>query len=127
MINNFLIINFTGEKNILGLRINNKFFVEKFQDNLNANETLVNKIEDFLSKNNVKIDKGFSLIVNQGPGSFSAIRVSLAVAKGIKISTGAELYGYKGIQLTDFNLENIENLINKKLLENKLIKPVYLS
>jgi tRNA A37 threonylcarbamoyladenosine modification protein TsaB len=127
MIGNFLIINFTGNNNILGLRVDKKFIVEKIQNNSNINEILVNKIMDFLKKNETKIDKSFSIIVNQGPGSFSSIRVSLAVAKGIKISTGASLFGYKDIQLRDFNLENIEELINKNLLENKLIKPVYLS
>ena len=127
MIGNFLIINFTGNNNILGLRIDKKFIVEKIQNNSNTNEILVNKIMDFLKKNEIKIDKSFSIIVNQGPGSFSSIRVSLAVAKGIKISTGAKLFGFKDIQLRDFNLENIEELINKNLLENKLIKPVYLS
>ena len=49
------------------------------------------------------------------------------MAKGIKISTGANLFGFKDMQLRDFNLENIEELINKNLLENKLINPVYLS
>ena len=127
MIGNFLIINFTGNNNILGLRVDKKFIVEKIQNNSNINEILVNKIMDFLKKNETKIDKSFSIIVNQGPGSFSSIRVSLAVAKGIKISTGASLFGYKDIQLRDFNLENIEELIDKNLLENKLIKPVYLS
>jgi tRNA A37 threonylcarbamoyladenosine modification protein TsaB len=127
MIGNFLIINFTGNNNILGLRIDKKFIVKKIQNNSNTNEILVNKITDFLKKNKIKIDKSFSIIVNQGPGSFSSIRVSLAVAKGIKISTGANLFGFKDIQLRDFNLENIEELINKNLLENKLINPVYLS
>ena len=111
----------------LWLRIDKKFIVEKIQNNSNTNEILVNKIMDFLKKNEIKIDKSFSIIVNQGPGSFSSIRVSLAVAKGIKISTGANLFGFKDIQLRDFNLENIEELINKNLLENKLINPVYLS
>ena len=49
------------------------------------------------------------------------------MAKGIKISTGAKIYGYKENQLLNFNLENIEKLIIKKKLENKLIKPMYLS
>ena len=62
-----------------------------------------------------------------GPGSFSGIRISLAIAKGIKIANGAKLYGYKDYHLVEFNLKNIELLIKKDLLENNLIKPVYLS
>ena len=73
------------------------------------------------------IDDNFSIIVNNGPGSFSSIRVSLSVAKGMQISKNVKLYGYKDTQMERFNLKNIENLIKKNLLENKLIKPVYLS
>ena len=55
------------------------------------------------------------------------IRTSLAVAKGIQISKESRLYGYKNSNLTKFNLKNIEFLIKNNLLENELIKPVYLS
>jgi len=51
MIGNFLIINFTGNNNILGLRVDKKFIVEKIQNNSNINEILVNKIMDFLKRN----------------------------------------------------------------------------
>ena len=50
-----------------------------------------------------------------------------AAAKGIKIATGAKIYGYKDNDLADFNLKNIKLLIEKNLLQNKLIKPIYLS
>ena len=69
----------------------------------------------------------FSLLVNSGPGSFSSIRVSLAVAKGIKITKKINLYGYKNSDLGEFNLANIEILIKKKLIQKNLIKPTYLS
>ena len=49
------------------------------------------------------------------------------MAKGIKISNKVNLFGFKNTDLTQFNLENIEVLINKRLIEKKLIKPVYLS
>ena len=127
MIEDFLIINFTGKNNSIGLRVDNNFFIQEFQTNIQNNEKLVSNILDFLKKNNVRINKDFSVIVNVGPGRFSTVRTSLAVAKGIKISKGAKLYGYKDSVLTEFNLKNIEFLIKNNLLENKLIKPVYLS
>ena len=49
------------------------------------------------------------------------------MAKGIKISNNVEIFGFKDEDLPQFNLENIEVLINKKLIEKKLIKPLYLS
>jgi|TARA_B100000945_G_scaffold176475_1_gene141571 tRNA A37 threonylcarbamoyladenosine modification protein TsaB len=127
MIKDFLIINCTGKNDSIGLRINNNFFVKKFQINNKANDRLVGNIAEFLKKNKANVDKNFSIIVNQGPGSFSSIRVSLAVAKGIKLSKGAKLFGYKGDLLNELNLKNIELLIEKNLLENKLIKPLYIS
>ena len=127
MIKDFLIINCTGKNDSIGLRINNNFFVKKFQINNKANDSLVGNIAEFLKKNKANVDKNFSIIVNQGPGSFSSIRVSLAVAKGIKLSKGAKLFGYKGDLLNELNLKNIELLIKKNLLENKLIKPLYIS
>tara|TARA_B100001996_G_scaffold239933_1_gene185464 strand:- start:93 stop:476 length:384 start_codon:yes stop_codon:yes gene_type:complete len=127
MIKNFLIINCTGKNDSIGLRIDNNFFIQQFQTNIKNNETLVDNILRFLKKNNAKIDKDFSIIVNIGPGSFSTIRSSLAVAKGIKISKKTRIYGYKDSSLAEFNLKNIEFLIKNNLIENKLIKPVYLS
>ena len=127
MIKNFLVINCTGKNNIIALRINNNFFFKKLQTNLRSNETLVNNISNFIKQKKAIIDKNFSVIVNLGPGSFSGIRISLSVAKGIKITTGAKLYGFRDQDLASFNAKNIELLIKKKLLQNNLIKPVYLS
>tara|TARA_B100000686_G_scaffold248767_1_gene258620 strand:- start:163 stop:546 length:384 start_codon:yes stop_codon:yes gene_type:complete len=127
MIKDFIIISFIGKNNSIGLRVNNNFFIKKFQTNIKNNESLVNNIFEFIKEKNVNIDKNFSVIVNIGPGSFSGIRISLAIGKGIKISKGAKLYGYKDSSLEEFNLKNIELLIKKNLIENSLIKPVYLS
>ena len=127
MIKDFLIINFTGKNDSIGLRVNSKFFTKKFQTNIRNNELLVNNISELIKEKNANIDKNFSVIVNIGPGSFSGIRISLAIAKGIKIANGAKLYGYRDSHLAEFSLKNIELLIKKDLLENNLIKPVYLS
>ena len=127
MIRDFLIINFTGKNDSIGLRVNNNFFVKKLQTNIRNNGLLVNNIFDLIKEKKAKIDKNFSIIVNIGPGSFSGIRISLAIAKGIKIVKGTKIYGYKNSHLAEFNLKNIELLIQKNLIENNLIKPVYLS
>ena len=125
MINNFLIISCTGKNNSIGLKTNNKFFKEKLQNNINSNNLLVNNILSLLKKHKVKLDKKYSVIVNMGPGSFSSLRISLSVAKGIKIVHGSKLFGFKSDQLSELNLENIENLIKNKHLENKMINPIY--
>jgi tRNA A37 threonylcarbamoyladenosine modification protein TsaB len=127
MINNFLIMNCTGKNDSIGLRIDNNFFIQKLQTNIRSNDIFVSSLLAITTKNNLKIDKALTIIVNIGPGSFSAIRTSLTVAKGLQLSRGAKLYGYNNSDLGEFNLKNIELLIKKNLIENKLIKPVYLS
>ena len=127
MIKNFLVINCTGKNNSIALRINNNFFFKKLQTNMRSNELLVNNIYSFIKQKKANVDKNFSVIVNLGPGSFSSIRIAIAVAKGIKISSGAKLYGYRDEDLANFNARNIGLLVKKKLIQNNLIKPVYLS
>ena len=127
MIDNFLIINCIGKDDKLGLRINKDFFIHKLNIAKNNNDKLVFEIINFLKSHNAKIDNNFSVIVNQGPGSFSGIRISLAVAKGLEISKKVQLYGYNNEDLREFNQENINKLLKSKLSEKKLIKPIYLS
>ena len=125
MINNFLIISCTGKNNSLGLKYNSKFFKEKLQNNINSNNLLVSNIISFTNKYKVKLSNKYSIIVNMGPGSYSSIRISLSVAKGIQIVHGSKLYGYKNYQLSELKLENIENLIKNKHFVNKFISPIY--
>ena len=127
MIDNFLIINCIGKDDKLGLRINKDFFIHKLKNTKNNNDKLVFEIINFLKNHNAKIDDNFSVIVNQGPGSFSGVRIALAVAKGLEISNKVKLFGFRNTDLKQFDLENIERLFNKKLIEKKLIKPIYLS
>ena len=126
MIKDFLIINLIGKENKIGLKINNNFYIHVL-DQKTDNEQLVSSILNMIKKHKVNINNEFSLLVNSGPGSFSSIRVSLAVAKGIKITKKINLYGYKNSDLGEFNLANIEILIKKKLIQKNLIKPIYLS
>ena len=75
MIKNFLIINFTGKNDLIGLKVDNNFFVKKIQMNIRKNDLLVNSIFNLIGEKKVKIDKNFSILVNVGPGSFSGIRI----------------------------------------------------
>ena len=125
MINDFLIISCTGKKNLIGLKIDNKFFKEKLQNNINSNNLLVSNIICLMNKYKVRFSNKYSIIVNMGPGSYSSIRISISVAKGIKIVHGCKLYGFKNDQMSELKLENIEILIKNKQLKNKMINPIY--
>ena len=126
MIKNFLILNCIGQDDKIGLKVNNKFYMHHFDQKLNNDELVLN-ILNLLKKYKVNINNEFSILVNNGPGSFSSIRVSLAIAKGMKISKNINLYAFKNTELKQFDLINIELLINQGRIQNKLIKPIYLS
>lgn len=127
MIKDFLIINCTGKNDKIGLRVNNNFFICNLQTKTEKNEALVLSILNLIDEHKAIVNKNFSVLVNNGPGSFSTIRIALAVAKGIEISSKVQLFGFKNSDLTLFNLTNIEVLISKNLIEKNLIKPLYLS
>ena len=127
MINDFLILSCIGKNDKIGLRVNNKFYIHDLQKKINNNDQIVISILNLIKKYKVNIHSKFSILVNNGPGSFSSIRTSLAVAKGIKISKKINVFGFKNSDLGQFSLANIELLIKKKLLQKNLIKPLYLS
>ena len=127
MIKDFIILNCIGKDDKIGLRVNEKFYIHELDYKVNNNDQLVSNILNLVKKYKVNIDNKFSIIVNIGPGSFSSIRTSLSVVKGMKISKNINIYGFKNTDLKQFDLANIELLIGKNLIQNKLIKPIYLS
>jgi len=127
MIKDFLIINCIGKNDKIGLKFNNNFFIHDFNLKTKEKDQLVVNILKLIKKYKVNLGPDFSILVNSGPGSFSSIRISLAVAKGIKLSKKIKLFGYKDSDLDQFTLANIELLITKNLLQKNLIKPLYIS
>ena len=127
MIKDFLILNCIGDNDKIGIKFGNKFYVHDFDQKINKKDQLVLSILNLIKKHKVNISDNFSVLVNSGPGRFSSIRVSLAVAKGIKISKRINLFGFKNSDLGQFNLVNIELLIKKDLIQKNLIKPLYIS
>ncbi len=126
MIKDFLIFNFIGKENKIGLRVNNSFYAHDF-DKKTDNDQLVSSVLNMIKKYKVNIDMNFSVLINIGPGSFSSLRSSLAVAKGMRISKKINLFGYKNSDLSQFTVDNIDLLIKKNLVQKNLIKPIYLS
>ena len=127
MIKDFLILNCIGKNDKIGLKVNSNFYIHDFNDKINKNDQLVLIILNLVKKYKVNLNNAFSILINNGPGSFTTTRVSLAVAKGIKLSKKVNIYGFKNSDLGQFNLANIELLISKDLIQKNLIKPLYFS
>ena len=127
MIKDFLIINCIGKNDKIGLKVNDNFFVHDLNFKTEKKDQLIINILNLVKKHKVNLNSDFSILINSGPGSFSSMRISLAIAKGIKISKKINLFGFKNTDLGQFNLANIELLINKDLIQKNLIKPLYLS
>ena len=127
MIKDFLIINCIGKNDKIGLKFNNNFFIHDINFKTKEKDQLVINILNLIKKYKVNFGTDFSIFVNSGPGSFSSIRISLAVAKGIKLSKKIKFFGYKDTDLDQFTLANIELLITNNLLQKNLIKPLYIS
>ncbi len=91
---NFLSIDCSTDKGSLFVKTKNKTFNVFLQSDKYNNDLLMKQILDFFSKNNIKFDDISYIFVNQGPGNFSSLRGSLAVAKGISLSKNLKLFGY---------------------------------
>ena len=127
MIKNFLIISCIGKNDKIGLKVDSNFYIHNFNSKIKNNDRLVISILNLVKKHKVNLSSDFSILVNSGPGSFSSMRVSLAVVKGIKLTKKINLFGFKDSDLGQFSLANVELLIKKQLIQKKLIKPLYLS
>ena len=124
---NFLVIDGTQDKINFFLRFNTNSYNKSFEASKNNNERFSLLLFDFINENNIKLSELSHVFVNQGPGKFSGIRTSIAVAKALSITNGLNLYGFNSHDLKDMNYMNIVDLYEKERLIKNLINPVYSS
>ena len=91
---NFLSIDCSTEIVSLFAKVENKTFSKVLQSDKFINDLLAKHILDFIIENHLNFEDICRIFVNQGPGSFSGLRTSLAIAKGISLSKNIKLYGY---------------------------------
>ena len=91
---NFLSIDCSTDVGSLFLKIKNKTFIKILQSDKSNNDLLMKQILDFFKENNLKFDDISQIFVNQGPGNFSGLRGSLAIAKGVSLAKNLNLFGY---------------------------------
>jgi len=91
---NFFSIDCSTEIGSLFVKIKSKTFNKILQSEKSNNDLLMKQILDFFKENDLSFDNISNILVNQGPGSFSGLRGSIATAKGISLSKNLELFGY---------------------------------
>ena len=94
VIMNFLSIDCSTDIGSLFIKIKNKTFSKILQSDKSNNDLLMKQILDFFKEKNLKFDDISRIFVNQGPGNFSGLRGSLAVAKGVSLAKNLDLFGY---------------------------------
>ena len=125
---NFLVLDFTGLNKNIVFKFKDKFFINKIETDSNNNQEIIDDILNLIKRTNIKTKEKFDVLVNLGPGSFSGIRISLAVAKGIKLIKKVNLFGFNSFILNAAPyLEKYETVfsilkINKKFYFLKYIK-----
>ena len=122
---NNLIIDAANDKIFFIIIADSKSYTSEFTNNRENFDKLTIKIVKFLENNQLNIKNLNNIFVNQGPGKFSGIRASLAIAKALSFANKIDLYGFSSDQVIDQNYEEIIELFNKGLLNKNLIKPQY--
>jgi len=124
---NFLLIDSAFDKIYFFSQFNNKSYSRSFESSKNNFEKFSSLLFNFLSQNNINLSKIRHLFINQGPGSFSGIRTSIAVAKGLSIANKLDLYGFNSKDVKNKNYMKVILLYENGKLKKNLIKPFYLS
>ena len=125
---NFLVLDFTRLNKNIVFKFKDKFFINKIETDSNHNQGIIDDILNLIKETNIKTKEKFDVLVNLGPGSFSGIRISLAVAKGIKLIKKVNLFGFNSFILNAAPyLEKYEMVfsilkVNKKFYFLKYIK-----
>ena len=122
---NNLIIDAANDKIFFMIIADNKSYTSEFSNNKENFDKLTMLIVKFLENCHLNIKNISNIFVNQGPGRFSGIRASLAIAKGISFANKIDLYGFSSDQVNNQNYVEIIELFNKGLLIKNLIKPHY--
>jgi len=91
---NFLSIDCSTGTGSLFIKVKNKTFSKVLQSDKSSNDLLMKQILDFFGGNNIKFGDISHIFVNQGPGNFSGLRGSLAIAKGVSLAKNLNLFGY---------------------------------
>ena len=124
---NTLVINAADDKILFSLITNIESYTTAHINSRENFDKIMILILNFLKEHDSNLDKISEIFVNQGPGKFSSIRNSIAIAKGIAFAKNIDLYGFLSEHLTDKSLDQLVKIDKKNFTNINLIKPLYSS
>ena len=122
-----LIIDAANEKIFFSIITETQSYTTTHTNSRENFDKFINLLLDFLSKNKIILDNVENIFINQGPGKFSSIRISISIAKAISLAKNITLIGFESKFLENGNYSKLLELDEKNLLIKDLIKPLYLS
>ena len=124
---NFLVIDGAQDKIVFFSNFNNNSYHKTIEASKDNNEKFSMELFNFFDENSIKPSELNHIFVNQGPGKFSGIRTSIAVAKALSITNNLNLYGFNSKEIKNIDYNNVVNLYKKGMLTKNLIIPLYSS
>ena len=120
-----LIIDAANEKIFFSIMTKNKLYTTTHSNSRENFDKFMKLLLDFLKKNNTDLTNIDNIFINQGPGKFSSIRISMSIVKGISLAKNINLVGFKSEDIKNENYKNLLELSKKKLIIKNRIKPQY--
>ena len=120
-----LIIDATGDNILFKIITKKQSYTSNHSNSRENFDKFVILLFEFLKENNTKLEDINNILINQGPGKYSSIRVSIAIAKGLSIANNINVYGFRKNQIDIEKYDKLFDLLQNGDLNQNLIKPIY--
>ena len=116
-----LIVDAATDKIFFKIIVDKESYTSEYLNSRENFDNFAQLLFNFLKESNTSIKEINNIFVNQGPGKFSGIRISISIVKALSITNNLNLYGFSSKDLKDMNYINIIILHQKGHLTKKLI------
>ena len=122
-----LIIDATGDSILFKIITKKESYTTNHSNSRENFDKFVIFLFKFLEQNNTKFEEINNIFINQGPGKYSSIRASIAIAKGLSIAKNINIYGFSKNQIDNGKYDKLFDLLQNGDLNQNLIKPIYIN
>ena len=120
-----LVVDAANDKIFFAIMTESKSYTTTHLNSRENFDKFMKLLLDFLKKNNTNLRNIDNILINQGPGKFSSIRISISIVKGISLANNINLIGFNSDDIKNNNYKNLLELSKKKLFIKERIKPQY--